>query len=220
MEKINIYLDLLSKYPLFEGIKKENIENAVSEMNGFIKNYEKNEFLHTGYTKLSHFGIVLLGNVEVCVDDFGGNKMIMAQVGVGNSFGESICFLKIPNSPVYVTATEKTTVLWLDITKLFDKKSTETNEIIKYNFTKKLALRPLEMNKRIQVLSKLKLREKITAFLSELPIDRDKKMILVPLNREDMATYIGTNRTALSRELSLMKKEGILDYKKNVFIIK
>jgi CRP-like cAMP-binding protein len=39
----------------------------------------------------------------------------------------------------------------------------------------------------------------------------------VPFNRDDMAAFIGTNRSALSRELSRMKDEGLLDYYKNTF---
>jgi hypothetical protein len=41
--------------------------------------------------------------------------------------------------------------------------------------------------------------------------------ITIPLNRTEMADYLCTNRSALSRELSSMKKDGILDYDQRVF---
>lgn len=41
--------------------------------------------------------------------------------------------------------------------------------------------------------------------------------INIPLNRTEMADYLCTNRSALSRELSSMKKDGILDYDQKVF---
>ena len=34
-----------------------------------------------------------------------------------------------------------------------------------------------------------------------------------------MAEYLNADRSALSRELSRMKKDGIIDYKKNMFTI-
>jgi Mn-dependent DtxR family transcriptional regulator len=34
-----------------------------------------------------------------------------------------------------------------------------------------------------------------------------------------MAEYLNVDRSALSRELSNMKKEGLIDYRKNRFII-
>ncbi len=42
-------------------------------------------------------------------------------------------------------------------------------------------------------------------------------MFNLPFDRSDMAVYLGVNRSALSRELSLMKKEGIIDFYKNSF---
>ena len=86
-------------------------------------------------------------------------------------------------------------------------------------FTKMLAARTLTMNRRIQILSKLTIREKILTFLSQECAVTGKNTVEITLNREDMAAYLGTNCSALSRELSKMKKEGILDYRKNIFCI-
>ena len=86
-------------------------------------------------------------------------------------------------------------------------------------FTKMLAARTLTMNRRIQILSKLTIREKILTFLSQECAVTKKNTVEITLNREDMAAYLGTNCSALSRELSKMKKEGILDYRKNIFRI-
>ena len=86
-------------------------------------------------------------------------------------------------------------------------------------FTKMLAARTLTMNRRIQILSKLTIREKILTFLSQECAVAGKNTVKITLNREDMAAYLGTNCSALSRELSKMKKEGILDYRKNIFRI-
>ena len=35
-----------------------------------------------------------------------------------------------------------------------------------------------------------------------------------------MADYLSVNRSAMTRELSKMKEEGILDFDKNTFLIK
>ena len=42
----------------------------------------------------------------------------------------------------------------------------------------------------------------------------------LPLSREDMAAYLGTNRSALSRELGKMRDEGIIEFERNSFKIK
>ena len=41
----------------------------------------------------------------------------------------------------------------------------------------------------------------------------------IPFNRQQLADYLLVDRSSLSHELSLMKQEGLLDFKKNHFII-
>ena len=82
-------------------------------------------------------------------------------------------------------------------------------------FTAALAAKALTMNNRIQVLSRLSLRGKLTAYFTELAAAQGSSVIRLPMNREDTAAYIGANRSALSRELAKMKEEGLIDYHKN-----
>ena len=42
----------------------------------------------------------------------------------------------------------------------------------------------------------------------------------IPFDRQQMADYLNLDRSALSKELSRMKKEGILDFHKNEFVLK
>jgi CRP-like cAMP-binding protein len=82
------------------------------------------------------------------------------------------------------------------------------------------------MNDRIQILSKHTLREKLVAFF-KLQADRDinngseskTKTLNLPLDRNGMAVYLGVDRSSLSRELSKMKSEGLIDFNKNKFKI-
>ena len=41
----------------------------------------------------------------------------------------------------------------------------------------------------------------------------------IPYNREQLASYLGVDRSAMSNELSKMKKEGLIQYHKNHFTI-
>lgn len=219
MKTAEKYIDILKNNALFKGFDEDSICRAVDLMSGKICEYKKGEFAHNDYEKYLYFGLLLSGCVEACVDDIDGNRLIMADVAVGTTFGESLAFLEIENSPVYVYASENSTVLWLKPDVFYGENTDKIILKLQRNFTEIIAMRPLQMNKRIQILSKIKLRDRIITYLSSLSDEKNKKIINVPLNREDMATYIGANRTALSRELSAMKKEGIIDYYKNTFYI-
>ena len=174
--------------------------------------YEKGTVLLAAGMPMSRFGLVLSGMVQVCVDDIEGNRMIMAEVGPGVSFGESLCFLKTRESPVYAFASEASEVLWLSLNRLFSGSGDPFYMDARRRFTAALAVKNLSMNNRIQVLSRLSLRGKLTAYLTELAAGEGSDIVRLPMNREDTAAYIGANRSALCRELARMKAEGLIDY--------
>ena len=214
------YYAVLSACPLFSGMNREETDNAAALMEGKTTSYKKGDFLHSPGTPFTAFGLVLSGTVYACTDDINGSRMIMAQVGPGNTFGEALCFLSVPEPPVYVTAASDAEVLWLSPSPLFGGQNGGRESGMEKRFAAVLAGRTLKMNGRIQILSKRSIREKLIVLFSELKSGREDDTITVPFSREDMAAYIGTDRSALSRELSAMKREGLIDYRKNVFVLK
>lgn len=83
-----------------------------------------------------------------------------------------------------------------------------------------LSEKMLSMNDRIQILSKTTIREKIKAYLLQQQKKNRSDTFDIPFSRNELAGYMGADRCALSRELSKMKKEGLLDYYKSTFKLK
>ena len=82
-----------------------------------------------------------------------------------------------------------------------------------------LARRTLRMNDRIQILSRGSIREKLNAFFTECARDAGSPSFDIPFDRAGMAAYLGVDRSALSRELSRMRQEGLITYQKNHFVL-
>ncbi len=61
------------------------------------------------------------------------------------------------------------------------------------------------------------MREKIISYLSSQAIEQGSKIFDIPYNRQQLADYLGVDRSALSSELSRMQKDGIISYYKNTF---
>ena len=211
-------LAVLRTNPLFKDLEQDRFDRQLQVMKAEKARSEKGEMLQAIGEPIRRFGIVLSGAVQVCVDDIEGNRMIMAEVAPGNSFGESLCFLRTKESPVYIFASEDSDLLWLSTEDLFAGSDAFYREI-QHRFTATLAGKALTMNNRIQVLSRLSLRGKLTAYFTELAAAQGSDVIRLPMNREDTAAYIGANRSALSRELARMKDEGLIDYRKNEITI-
>ena len=78
----------------------------------------------------------------------------------------------------------------------------------------------IQLMEKIDILSKNTLREKILAFLSKQAQQQDSKYILLSLSRTEMANYLCINRSAMIRELSAMRDDGLIDFDKNTFILR
>ena len=179
--------------------------------------YEKGEHLLLSGEPFSRFGIVSLGAISVYMDDIDGERMMMASVGVGDSFGESHAYLGTKESPVYILASQDTEVVWLSPSSLYGVMGDTLALRLRERFTALLAQRALYQNERIQILSKPTIRARLVAFLTQWEAKTKSKTFSVPFDRATLAVYLGVNRSALSRELSAMKREGLVDFFKNTF---
>lgn len=222
MDEKNIrqWYPLLSTVSLFRGMSEEDLGRALDLLSAHRRSYGKGEYLHRMGEPLAAFGLVLSGTVQVYTDDFEGNRMMMANVAAGGTFGESLCFLGVPAAPVHILTAGGAEVLWLHTAPLRANRTDPFSADVLDRFTAMLAARALDMNDRVQILSKHSLRERICTFLSEWERRTGSRTFTVPFDRAALAAYLGVNRAALSRELSRMQDEGILEYYKNTFKIR
>ena len=200
----------LARNPLFAGLGEAETGALLRILKGTVRAYEKGSIPHQAGTPMERFGLVLSGRVQACMDDLDGNRMILAEVAPGVTFGESLSFLKIPDAPVYIYASEGAEVLWLSPEALFTDLPDPLLPELRRRFMTLLARRTLDMNQRIRVLSQLTMREKLMAYLTGLAAQQGSRTVTLPLSREDTAVYIGANRSALSRELGRMQRDGLI----------
>ncbi len=209
---------LLRRCPLFSQLPDPSLASALTLLSATRQHYARGEYLHHAGRTLAHFGFVLAGTVQVYADDQDGTRQMMANVAVGETFGESLCYLAVPSPPVHILTAAGAEVLWLDVAPFRREEQTDRfATVIFHRFTAMLAMRTLQMNERIQILSCLSLREKLQTFLAGYARRTGQKTFQIPFDRAALATYLGVNRTALSRELSRMQNEGLLEYYRNSF---
>ncbi|MEE0944249.1 MAG: Crp/Fnr family transcriptional regulator [Clostridia bacterium] len=209
---------LLSKAYIFSGLSENELDDALSYLSAREKKYKKGQTLITLGNEISEFAVITKGTVQISCDDINGNQMIMATVTKGNMFAESLAVTANIDSPIYATATEDTVVVWLKASPI--RKNIADSPLhtkIIANFIKAVALKCLSMNDRVQILSKKTIREKVIAYLSLMSEHGKRDKVIIPLSRQDMASYLGVERSALSRELSRMQTEGIISFKGNQF---
>ncbi len=203
---------------LFADLSEQELQSALSLFCAVSAQYRKGEILRSEGERMNSFGLVTRGTVQVFMNDINGDSIIMATVTRGGTFGESLSFLGVREIPVYIQATEDSEVLWLSCEGFGEEMcASPLSRKLYHRFVSMLAQRALDMNDRIQVLSKLTLREKLGTLFSQYAHKSGSRTFSLPLNREQLAAYLGVNRSALSRELCKMRDEGIIEFYKNSF---
>lgn len=210
---------ILEKVSLFQGIQKSEISDVLNCMDSNTKKYSKNQIIVREGMKMNNLGIILDGSVQVIREDIMGNRMIVASLFSGEIFGETFACAGVDASPVSVIADEDSTILWIALTRIVTPCTTacDFHSQLIMNLLQILAKKNLYLNNKMELLSKRSIREKILSYLAEQANKHKTAVFEIPLNRNEMADYLCIDRSAMSRELSKLKEEGILDYHKNSF---
>jgi hypothetical protein len=70
---------------------------------------------------------------------------------------------------------------------------------------------------KIDVLYKKSLRARVRIFLLHMAEKAGRQSFDIGMDREQLARFLGVNRSALSHELSLMRSDGLIRFSKSKF---
>lgn len=216
------YLTLLKKTCLFSGIKDEDISTMLNCLSARIASYQKEEFiLHTG-DLVNQVGMVLSGSVLIIKEDFWGNRSILSEISPGSLFAETYACIGTTPLEVSTVASSDCKVLFLDFQKLLTTCSSACHFHTRliHNLLSTLAQKNRILTKKLEHMSQKTTRDKLLSYLSAESLKAKSPSFTIPFNRQQLADYLSVDRSAMSSELGKLKKEGILDYNKNTFLLK
>lgn len=204
---------------LFHDIKKEDLKIMFSCLGAYTKTYKKNEIIYLENHDIRFIGIILSGRVNMIKEDSNGNNSILVYLKIGDLFGETFACSNLTISKVSFVSANKCKILFIPFHKvLYTCKMTCTfhhrliENMIEYISTKNVML----MNK-IEIISKKTIREKIISYLQLQRENFGCDDFEIELGRVELAEYLCTDRSALTRELNKMKDERIIEFEKNRF---
>ena len=204
---------------LFSGIDAGELTGLLGCLDARKRTFLKNEFIYHSGEPVSSMGIVLSGSVHIVKEDFWGRRHLLSEAGEGNFFAEA--YASLPGTPlsVSVLAAEDSSLLFVDVSRLLDvcPSSCPFHQTLIRNVLSALAGKNLMLTKKMEQLSRRSIREKLLAYLSDVSAQAGSSSFSIPFNRQQLADYLCTDRSALSSELGRLKREGVLDFKRNVF---
>ena len=206
---------------LFSGIQPEDMAGMLGCIGYHVRSYEKGEIIAFEAEIINHVGVVLSGKVDMVKEDLWGNRTMLVRAGKDEVFGETFACGEDAMSMVTFQAAENTQVLFLSFCRVMHTCSHACvfHQTLIENMVRLIARKNRELMRKVEVVSKRNLREKILAYLSIQAQQQNAKTFEIPLGRLELAEYLCTDRSALTRELAKMQAEGLIDYHKNTFRI-
>jgi len=206
---------------LFSGIGKEDLTSMLQCTGYHTGKFLKGQILSLADGVIRYVGIVLSGSVDMVMEDIWGNKTLLVRMGRNELFGESFACGNGDNPVVTFLVSENAEVLFIPFHKIMHTCSMacEFHHRLVENMVRIIADKNRELMRKVEVVSKKTLREKILAYLSIQAQSRNARYFEVPLGRVELAEYLCADRSALTRELANMKADGLIDYDKNTFRI-
>ena len=211
----------LSGIVLFRGMTTDETKEALSALFAREKTYKKGGLIMRAGSVTNNMGIVLSGSVSIESVDAWGGCTILSHVPECGFFAETYALLRDEVMLVDVRANEDCRIMLLDMTRL--RPGGDESEGWRRKLTANLLSISLQKNLTLSARSfhtaPRTIRRRVLSYLSHIAIREKKTQFEIPFDRRQLADYLSVERTALSKELSRMQKEGLISVKKNRFTL-
>ena len=204
---------------LFRGLTREEADGLFDLHIGTKKEYRKDEIVIAPGEPFEYIGVILDGEMDVTRIFENGTQYQVRQLKRGGLIGmdtigrgrELNLFFHMARTDmiIYLVPVE----VILQEGKIPEKHRVKMLECV----LDILVYENQRQHQKLDLLSVPNMRDRIYRYLSYQQAKQKKKVFEIPFNREQMADYLCVNRSALSRELSNMVKDGLIRYRMNKF---
>lgn len=212
-------IQLLQSTKLFAGIGEEKLCRMLSCLHARRARFGAGDLVVREGDAVHEVGIVLAGQACALRQSSGGVSLTVSFLEPGSLLGVLLAASRDRKSPVSVQAAGPLDVLFLPAQSLNTscEKDCPEHRGLRLNFLDSVAEKSLVFNDRIDCLTRRSVREKVMAYLAHMAAEKGSREFAIPLDRSALAEYLNVERSALSRELSRMRKDGLIQCRKNTF---
>lgn len=211
----------LQKQLLFSGLDEEEIYLFIL--------HAKPKYIHLNRGESIQFAerfdhmmcVVYRGSANIYSIEYDGCKTLLKNLKSGNSSCQMYTMFDYVSDIVEFTAPDDSDIILIDPKSIFigEKNLALIQQKILVNVIASQREYFLTLSEHLSVVSQRSIKDKILRFLFVQSNKQGKNEFEIPFSRDELANYLAVDRASLSRALGIMKKDGIIDFKKNRFIL-
>ena len=172
-------------------------------------NFKKNRIIVNNASNTNTLYIIKKGHAEIIRIEYNGNKTVLEKLNEGDIFESKM--YNIINNELNIISTDDTDVIMIEYDKVINRCKNNCsyhNQLIE-NLLKEITFRFNKNYERIQILTKKSIREKLLEYF-KLESNKYGKSFKINRTYIEIADYISCDRTALMRELKMLKEDDII----------
>lgn len=204
-----------------DGISNESIDKMIACFKPDFKSYTAGETIMIYSDKIEKVGVMVSGNAKLSVIDYEGDYSILETYEEHDVFGE-LFYLPLENHEYIIEATKDTQVFFIDYKHIItpcENACIHHSQLIK-NFFIIAAQKSQAMSLHLSILNQHSIRKKLLTYLNYIKISTNKNPFTLPMTLSALAEYLCVDRSAMMREIKVLKEDGILTSDKREFYLK
>jgi len=209
---VKFLIEQLQRINLFQGLSSEEIEKFVTSTGTTIKSYRRGTRVLEAFAKNSNIGVLVSGEAQILAMDWLGNESVGHALDPGAMFGTTSAILSEDEIGTSIEVIKDAQVMWIPYRALLiaGPKLGRIHGIVMKNFLESFSWKNVLMMQKIELLSQRTLRERIILYLIQQERRQQTEQIQLP-RRVQFAKELECNRSALTREISQMREDGLIE---------
>ncbi len=167
----------------------------------------------------SRIGIVVTGAVRLTRRRLDGGRNVLETILPNDIFGSTYVFRDVPTMGISMSAVGETQVILLEIEKITrpcHKVCAAHLQFVR-NLLAVMSQKTFALKQKLRILSQRTIRARLMLFLQISAKRAKANEFEIPFDRQALADYLCVDRSALSAELSKLRRERKVESLKNHF---
>lgn len=197
---------------LFDGVEDFEKQRMITCFNMRRRKFDVGETVWDFDKSNDMIGIIMSGNVSLVRNDANGNRVVLESLSENDVFGETIAFSDENGRGVYAMCDRRCEIVFM-LQEHISKRCSNAcrcHTIAVENMFRVVAKKTQRLSERIEILSNRSIREKLMSLFMIYSEREGKPFFELPFSFSYLAEYICADRSAMMRELKMMRDDGLI----------